>query len=119
MSGEPVAEQGEKPAGGRLRANRLTIALALGVAETLAILLTGLTWWSALVLAGIIFFLHLSYGRKAESGTVRELSWAAAGSQILPVVVPAIVRLVALVAIVAVVVLALVIAAMLFFDRKS
>jgi len=119
VSGGPVMEQGEKPSTSRLRANRVTIALVLGAAETLAILFTGLTWWAALVLAGVIFFLHLRYGRKAESATVRELSWAVAGSQILPVVVPAIVRLVALVAIVAVFVLALLIAAMLFLDRKS
>jgi len=119
VSGEPVIERGEKPAAGWLRANRLTIALVVGVAETLAILFTGLTWWSAVVLAAVIFLLHIRYGRKAESDTVRWLSWAAAGSQILPVLVPAIVRLVAVIAIVAVVVLALVIAAMLFLDRKS
>ena len=119
MSGEPAIEQGETSATGWLRTSRLTIALVVGVAETLAILFTGLTWWSAVVLAAVIFFLHIRYGRKAESATVRQLSWAAAGSQVLPVLVPAIVRLVAVIVIVAVVVLALVIAAMLFLDRKN
>ena len=118
MSGEPTIEPRDATTRGWLRANRLTIALVVGVAETIAIVATDLTWWSAVILAGIIFFLHVRFGRKAESETVRQLSWTAAGSQILPVLVPAIVRLVAVVVIVVVVVLALVIAAMLFVDRK-
>lgn len=119
MSWEPVTEEGEAPRTSWLRENRLTIALVIGVAETLAILFTGLTWWAAVVIAAVVFFLHLRYGRKAESGLVRELSWTASGSQILPVLVPAVVRLLAVIVIVAVVVIALVIAAMLFRDRKT
>jgi hypothetical protein len=101
-----------------LRANRLKIALLLGAAETLAILLTDATWAWALVVAAVIFAFHLWVGRKSQNETVRELSWAAAGSQLLPVLVPVIAFFVTAIAVIAVVVLAVVIGAMLFLDRR-
>ena len=118
MAGQPAIEHGSGPVSRWLRANRLKVALAVGVAETIAIVATHLSWWSAVLLAGIIFALHIGVGRKAKSELVRQASWTAAGSQVLPVLVPAIVVLVSAVVVIVVVVLAAVIAAMLFIDRK-
>ena len=121
MAGQPAIEHGSGPVSRWLRANRLKVALAVGVAETITIVATHLSWWSAVLLAGIIFALHIGVGRKAKSELARQLSWTAAGSQVLPVVVPAVVVLVSAIVVavvVIIVVIAVVIAAMLFIDRK-
>ena len=118
MSDYPAVEHGSGPLSRWLRANRLKVALAVGVVETIAIIATHLTWWSAVLIAGIVFALHIGVGRKAKSELARQLSWTVAGSQVLPVLVPAIVVLVSAVVVIVVVILAAVIAAMLFIDRK-
>jgi len=119
VSGYPAIEHG----GGRpsrwLRANRLKIGLLIGAAEALVVLLTDVTWAWVLLVAALIFGFHLWVGRRSNNETVRELSWVAAASQLLPVLAPAVAFFVALVAIVAVVALAIVIAGMLFLDRRT
>ena len=118
MSGYPAIEHGGGPVSRWLRANRLKVVLVVGVAETIAIVATHLSWWSAVLLAGIVFALHIGFARKSQSELMRQLSWTAAGLQVLPVLVPAIVVLVSAVVVIVVVVLAAVIAAILFIDRK-
>jgi hypothetical protein len=62
--------------------------------------------------------LYWFVGRERPSGVIRDLTWIAAGSQVLPVLIPVIVSLVSVLAIVVVGVVAVLIAAMLYLDRR-
>lgn len=118
MSGYPAIEHGGGRTSRWLRANRLKVGILVGAVEALAVLLTDVTWAWVLLVAGLVFVFHLWIGRSSSNETVRELSWVAAASQLLPVLIPVVAFFVALAAIVAVVILAIVIAGMLFLDRR-
>jgi hypothetical protein len=103
---------------GWLRENRLRIAVLVGAIETLAIAFTGATWRFALVLAAVAFAFYLLVGRRTANAIVRDVAWTGAASQVLPVLVPVIIYAVGLIVVIGVVVLAVVIAAMLYLDRR-
>lgn len=117
MTTYPAVEHREQRPPGWVRARRYQLALLVGVAETLVILFTDATWRWALVLAAVVFLLHFLLGRKSRYESVRQFSWAAAASQIMPVLVPVLAVFVATIAIAAVIVLALVVLAMLVLNR--
>jgi hypothetical protein len=115
----PVLEHRQSRFSRWFRARRLRIALLVGAIETLAIVLTDATWRWALVVAAIVFAFYWFVGRKSKYDSVRQISWTAAASQLLPVLVPVVVALVGFFVIVAVVVLAVLMVAMLYLDRRA
>jgi hypothetical protein len=115
----PVLEHRESRFTRWFRTRKLRVALLVGAVETLAVVLTDATWRWALVLAAIVFALYWFVGRRSKHESVRQISWTAAASQLLPVLAPVLVALVGFFVIVAVVVLALLMAAMLYLDRRA
>jgi hypothetical protein len=115
----PVLEHRQSRFARWFRPRRLRIALLIGAVETLAIVLTDATWRWALVLAAIVFALYWFLGRKSRHESIRQISWTAAASQLLPVLVPVFVALVGVFVIVAVVVLAVLMVGMLYLDRRA
>jgi hypothetical protein len=118
VASAPPTEPAERHGRSWLRENRLRIAILVGAIETLAVAFTDATWRFALVVAAVTFAVYVLVGRRTENAYVRDLSWTAAASQILPVIVPVIIYAVGLIAVIGVIVLAVVIAAMLYLDRR-
>jgi hypothetical protein len=116
----PVVEHRTTRAGRWLRARRLRIAFLIAVVETLLILppIDVLGWFPVLAIAIVVFAFYLFVGRKTRFDTVRELSWTAAASQVLPVFVPVVVVIVGTLVIVAVIALLLVVGVLLFLGRR-
>ena len=113
-----VLEHRSTPGGRWLRARRLRIALAVAVAEGLLVVLDVVDWWLAVLVAAAAIGFYLFAGRELRSHTVRQLSWIAAASQALVVLVPVLVFLITGLAIVALVILAVVVLTLLFADRR-
>jgi hypothetical protein len=84
----PVIEHRAGRAGRWLRANRMRLAFGLAIVETALVVASVLQWRWAVLIAAIVFAFHLFVGRRARWETIRQLSWAAAVSQTLPVLVP-------------------------------
>ena len=120
MATYPVVEHRTTRAGRWLRARRLRIALLIAVVETLLILppLDVLGWFPVLAIAVAVFAFWFFVGRKSRFDTVREVSWTAAMSQLLPVFVPVIVVIVGTLVLVAVIALLVVVGALLLFNRR-
>jgi hypothetical protein len=115
----PALEHRESRIGRWFRARRLRLALLIGAVETLAIAVTDATWRWALVVAAVVFLFYWFVGRKTRYDAVRQISWTAAASQLLPVLVPVIAALVGFFVIVAVIILAVVMIALLYLDRGA
>jgi hypothetical protein len=116
----PVIEHRTTRAGRWLRARRLRIALAIAVVETILILppIDALGWFPVLAIASIVFAFYFFVGRRSRYDTLREVSWTAAASQVLPVLVPVVVVVLGTLVIIAVVALLVVVGALLFLDRR-
>ena len=89
----------------------------VAVAEGILVAFHVIAWWLAVVIAAIVIAFYLWARRDVRSDTVRQLSWIAAASQALVVLVPILVTIVGAVAFVAVGVLAVVALVLLFSDR--
>lgn len=120
MAAYPVIEHRTSRRGRWLRAHRFRIAFLIAVVETLLILppIDVLGWFPVLAIAVVVFALYFFVGRKSRFDTVREVSWTAAASQIVPVVVPVVVVIVGTLVVIAVIALLLVVGALLFLDRR-
>ncbi|MDQ3889833.1 MAG: hypothetical protein M3312_04685 [Actinomycetota bacterium] len=118
MATYPVIEHRVGRAGRWLRANRIRLALLIAVAETLLVVGNQLRWFSVLAIAGLVFAFHLVVGRRARYESVRQLSWAAAVSQTLPVLIPVLVVLVGTLVVVAVVAVAAAVLAAFLLGRR-
>jgi hypothetical protein len=116
----PVIEHRTTRAGRWLRARRLRIAFAIAVVETILILppIDALGWFPVLAIALIVFAFYFFVGRKSRYDTLREVSWTAAASQVLPVFVPVVVVILGTLVIIAIVALLVVVGALLFLDRR-
>lgn len=118
MADYPVVEQGESRSSRWLRERRLKIALGVGVIESILVLTSQVRWFWVLALFLVLFTLYVVVRRRVANETVRQLSWTAAFSQVLPFVIPLLWGLVKLVAIIVLVVVALVAVALLLLDRR-
>jgi hypothetical protein len=116
----PVIEHRTTRAGRWLRTRRLRIAFAIAVVETILILppIDALGWFPVLAIALVAFAFYIFVGRKSRFDTVRELSWTAAASQVLPVFVPVVVVILGTLVIIAIVALLVVVGALVFLDRR-
>lgn len=118
MTSSPALELKESERGAWLRARRLRLALLIGLVESVLVLVGNSGWYWVLAAAAVTVAFYLFVGRDFRFHTVRELSWIAAASQLIAVLVPVLWVLVKAVAIAVLVVLAVVLLVMLLTDRR-
>jgi hypothetical protein len=102
----------------RVRHNRFRIALAIAAAEAILVLAGAISWWIVVLLALGAVAAYAGWGREHESTDVRVLTWTAAVSQLLVVLVPVLAGALVVLAAVAVVLLAAVALGALVLDRR-
>ena len=118
MTASPAIELRESRSGLWLRARRLRLALLVGLVESVLVLLADSGWYWVLAAAAVTVAFYLFVGRTVRFHAVRELSWIAAASQLIAVLVPVLWALVKAVAIVVLVVMAVILLVMLLVDRR-
>ncbi|MDQ2969119.1 MAG: hypothetical protein M3R37_12465 [Actinomycetota bacterium] len=115
----PMIEGGSTRIGRWLRERRLRLALWVAVVEGLLVALTpDLTKWTVLVIGAILLAFYIVAGRNISWDVARQLSWIAAASQALAILVVILAFVLGLLAIVAVVVFAIVALVYLFSDTR-
>ena len=116
---QPMIEGGSTRIGRWLRERRLRLALWVAVIEGLLVAITpDLTKWTVLVIGTILLAFYIVAGRNMRWDVGRQLTWIAAASQALAILVVILAFVLKLVAIVAVVIFALVALAYLFSDSR-
>jgi len=113
-----VLEHRESPFSRRLRRRRALIALGIAAAETVLVLVGIVPWWAVVVAAVVSVAAHVGAGRWQLPPVVRTVTWLAAVSQLVVVLVPVGIVLVGLLALVGVVVLAVVALTVILLDRR-
>jgi hypothetical protein len=84
----PVIEHQSSRTGRWLRARRVRIALWIAVIEGLIVAFEkDFSRWTVIAIALPLLALYVVWGRNADSDTLRQISWIAAASQALAVVV--------------------------------
>ena len=118
MASQLLIEHGETRRARRLRQNRYKVALAVAALEGILVLAGAIPWWVVVLLALISLVAYAGWGREHSSADVRVVTWTAAVSQLLVVLVPVLAGLVVVLAAVVVVLLAAVALAALLLDRR-
>jgi hypothetical protein len=114
-----MIEAGSTRGGRWLRTRRVRIALWVAVVEGLIVAVTpDLTKWTVIVIGAIVLAFYVVAGRRMGWDVARQLSWIAAASQALAVLVVIFAFVLKLVAIVAIVLLAIAALAYLFTDYR-
>jgi hypothetical protein len=113
----PVIEHGEGRTSMWLRRNRLRLACIVALVETALIVTSVIGWYIAVAVALLVFLFHFLIGRKSRFMWVRQISTAAAISQLLPVLVP-FVALASVVIVLAVLAAAVVVLAFVVIGRR-
>jgi hypothetical protein len=114
-----MIEAGSTRVGRWLRERRLRLALWIAVLEGVLVALThDLTKWTVLVIGAILLAFYMVAGRNISWDVARQLSWIAAASQALAILVVILAFVVGLVAIVLVAIIAIAALVYLFSDYK-
>jgi hypothetical protein len=114
-----MIEAGSTRIGRWLRERRLRLALWVAVVEGLLVALThDLTRWTVLVIAVIVLAFYVLAGRGMRWDVARQLSWIAAASQALAILVVIVAFVLGLVAIFLVALFAVIALVYLFSDYK-
>src|SRR5438105_7553649 len=100
-----------------LRARRLRIAAWIAVAEGILVLVHAVPRLLAMVLAAAVVLFYFAFGRQLRWDAVRQITWIAAASQALMILVPVLAALIGGLAIIALVALALVALFVLLQDK--
>jgi len=115
-----MIEAGSTRTGRWLRERRVRIALWVAVVEGLiAAFSHDIGRWTILIMAVIVLAFYIVAGRQMKWDVARQLSWIAAASQVLAILVVIFAFILKLVAIVVIVGLALVALYYLFSDHKQ
>ena len=118
MSSNLVIEHRESGLARRLRQNRYRAVLAIAAVEGIFVLADAIPWWLIILAALGAVAGYVAWGREHESADVRVVTWTAAVSQLVVVLVPILAgALVALAAVVVVLLAALALVALLL-DRR-
>ena len=116
---QPMIEAGTTRVGRWLRERRLRLTLWVAVIEGLLVALThDLTRWTVLVMAVIVLAFYMVVGRQLRWDVARQLSWIAAASQALAILVIIVAFILGLVAIVLVALFAVAALVYLFSDYR-
>jgi len=102
-----------------LRERRFRTALWIALIEGLLVILHVIDKWAAIGVAVVILGLYFLLGRNSKSPTIREVSWVAAVSQAILILVPIIVAIVGTIALILVALIAVVALVALFAERPS
>jgi uncharacterized integral membrane protein len=114
-----MIEAGSTRSGRWLRERRLRLALWVAVVEGVAVAVShDLTRWTVLIIGVIVLAFYIVAGRQMKWDVARQLSWIAAASQALAILVIIVAFIVGLLAIVLVALFAVVALAYLFSDYK-
>ena len=116
----PVVESGSTRSGRWLKERRIRITLWVAVIEGLiAAFSRDIGRWTILVMAVIVLAFYIAAGRHFKWDVARQLSWIAAASQVLAILVVIFAFILKLIAIVAIVGLALIALYYLFSDTRQ
>ena len=116
---QPMIEAGTTRMGRWLRERRIRLTLWVAVIEGLLVAITAdLTKWTVLVIAAILLAFYIVAGRHLRWDVGRQLSWIAAASQALAILVVVLAFVLGFVAILAVVVFAIIALVYLFSDYR-
>lgn len=118
MSDLTVVEHRDSSLGRRLRRRRLQAALAIAALEGILVVAGALPWWVALLLAVAGVGAYAGFGRDHARADVRDVSWIAAVSQLIVLIVPLAIVVIGVLALVAVTALAAVALTVLLLDRR-
>jgi hypothetical protein len=118
MSSDMLIEHGETRYARRLRQNRVKVALAIAALEGILVLAGAIPWWVVGLLALGSLGAYAAWGREHESADVRVVTWTAAVSQLIVVLVPVLAGALVVLAAVAVVALAALALVALLLDRR-
>lgn len=118
MASHVLVEHGESRLARRLRHNRLKIALAIAAVEGILVLAGAIPWWIVVLLALAALVAYVGWGREHESADVRVVTWTAAVSQLVVVLVPVVAGALVVLAAVAVVAVAALALVALVLDRR-
>jgi hypothetical protein len=113
-----VLEHRTSRTGRWLREHRLRIGLGVAIFEGAAIAFDALSAWLAVAIAIAVIAFYFAAGRKFVSDTLRQLSWTAALSQVLVMLVPLVLIVFTTVVLLAVGILAAVALLALVADRR-
>jgi hypothetical protein len=114
---EHVIEHRQSASGLWLRERRLRLALLIAFVESLLVLFSDHGWRYVLIAVVLAVAAYWFVGRH-RTGVVYEITWIAAVSQLLAVLVPVLWELVKVVALIVLVGLAVFLLAALLLDRK-
>ena len=117
MDEEHVIEHRQSASGLWLRERRLRLALLIAFVESLLVLFSDHGWRYVLIAVVLAVAAYWFVGRH-RTGVVYEITWIAAVSQLLAVLVPVLWELVKVVALIVLVGLAVFLLAALLLDRK-
>ena len=104
--------------GSLLHERRWALVLWIVLIEGLLVVFDVIPWWTVLLLATAAFALYIAVARAHRSVAVREVSWIAAVSQLVVVLVPVLAAVLTALAIVLLVLVALGVLALLLLDRR-
>ena len=114
---ELVVEHGSSAPGRWIRQHRLRIAGVIALTEGLLIVVHAISWWAAVAFAALVFALYWYAGRGSRSYTFRQITWTAALSQGIVVLVPLVFTIAATIAIGVVAIIAVIALIALFTER--
>jgi hypothetical protein len=116
---QPMIEAGTTRMGRWLRERRLRLALWVAVIEGVLVALThDLTKWTVLVIGTILLAFYIVAGRNMRWDVARQLTWIAAASQALAILVVIVAFVLGLLAIFLVALFAIVALVYLFSDYR-
>jgi hypothetical protein len=119
VSWPAVIEHKETPRAAGLRRNRLRISLGLAALEGLAVIVGAVDWWVVVLLAaGAVVLYVTTLGRSHVRDEIRHLTWIAAVSQLLVVLVPVAIVVATFLAVALVVLVAVGLLVALLTDRR-
>ena len=118
MQRDAVIDHDATRTGGWLRARRLRLAAWIAVIEGVLVIAHVIPKFVAFAAAAVAILFYLWVGREQRSDSVRQVSWIAAASQALAVLIPVLLIVVTWAAITAVVILAVIALVALFTDRR-
>ena len=96
----------------------MRIALSIAAIEGLLVVLHAIPKFAALAIAAVVILVYFAFGRETRSHAARQVSWIAAASQALMVLVPVLVILIGGLAFLAVAALAVFALVVLLGDRR-